>query len=1591
MTGGIVNSPEAHVRPTGTGPLSLAAFLDVAVEATQSLTQSHLKGEALGMAGIAGLIPPGRLDPQWLLGEDYIYTAPERLHGSTVNQDAPSSDLYALGILFYQILTGRRPFDAVGRAEWRHAHLAIEPRPPSAFIASLPPLIDAIVLRLLNKDPADRYISAEALYVDLAACASALNSKGSLPWFEPGASEAPFRFDKTDGLLQHSEQVRQIEAVIGRVSREGEHAMAFVSGPGGIGKTSLVHYAIKATGAASASGKSDKLQRDKPYDSVAQVLRILFNRLLSAGEDEIEGARTHLLQQLEGHGRAIVDLVPEAEAVLGPTPPLAEVSAQTALSRTQNAVCRVLELFAASARPLVLFFDDLQWADDLTLGVIGALISRAPKHLCVIGAYRDGDEITAELARLIELARSGQSPFTERVVNPLSIEDTRRAIRASLPGNVPQMDDIGEMIHRRTSGNPFFINQLLRTLLETGAIRFDPLSESWSWQPDGAKGAATPRDIASFMAEKLAGLPPETRHLVRHMACVGRTVNTDLLCALMAVEPATLRRQIRPLIDSGLLVEETADYAFVHDRVFEAAYGLSTDPQRSEVHARIADLLLAQPSSLTDDGLFDIANHIERANPEALSPDQKGVFAQALYDAATAVRQSGGIVQAKRYLSAAMRLMSETWWQASHALTFNIHVAYAEILLADAQTQAAAEVITLLLQHAQSGIEEAAARRFQAHYLTLQSDYDAAIDVALIGLKSLGISLERYPSAETIDRAYARVQQALGGRPVAALSELAPMSDPQMQSAMALLSTLISSIFTTDGLRFVHLATIVELSIRHGVTPESAYGLGWYGPMIAAMYDAYEDGYAYSQVALELVETHGYDAQRTSALTAVDQICVWKQPMSYALTQVYESISAADKAGDAGMICYARNHLISDLLVMGVPLWRVAEDLTPSLALTRKFGYRDIELLLSGQQHLVHSLMNTGHEVAPDLASHGNVAVTTRFWVNLYLGIADYWLGRFDSSVSRLAEASGLTSYLLAHIDTAWCDFFLALALAAQTEDEISRPQALQKIAPLRDKFAKWVNLNPLTFENKLFLIDAEIARLSGQDLRALSLYEHAAFAAEKAGFIHEQALAHERAGRLLFAAGIRSAAAHHTDIAADIYAQWGAAAKTSQLAQEFGAAVSRQDRPLATDDGLDMSLALRTSQALSEEILLDNLVRSLMRDMIVHAGADFGTLIMMRGGMPVVEASGTITDGKLSVKRETGQESAPVVPATILNTVKATRKAFLLADARTDFQGLHGSVTGARSILCVPIVRRGDLTGVVYLENNLAGGVFAPARIAMIELLASQAAISLENATLYAELVQENERRARSEAALLTARAELARTSQLTTLGGLAASIAHEINQPLSAIASHADASRRWLERPRPDLPNALKGVESIRAGVDRVTKIIQALRSIARQVPQTFEEMAVDPMIRHVLHLTEAEAVMSEISVTTRLGSEEYRVMGDRTQLEQVMLNLITNAVDAMVKLPAHRRKLEIESFVEEAQVTVAVRDNGPGIPAAVRDALFDPLVTTKASGMGMGLAICKSIVEAHRGVLSVESRETGAAFSFSIPVASKRPDGH
>ncbi|MDX7951852.1 ATP-binding protein [Lichenihabitans sp. Uapishka_5] len=887
--------------------------------------------------------------------------------------------------------------------------------------------------------------------------------------------------------------------------------------------------------------------------------------------------------------------------------------------------------------------------------------------------------------------------------------------------------------------------------------------------------------------------------------------------------------------------------------------------------------------------------------------------------------------------------------------------------------------IDLLLEHAPSDVERATARRLQAVMLTLRSDYDGAITAALMGLDALGIRLERGQPRMELDRAYATVKEVLGQRTIAGLSELPVMTDTRIAGAMAILSTLISSIFTPDGLRFLHMAKMVELTLIHGTTQESAYGLSWFGVMIASLYEDYEDGQAWAEVATALVERHGYDAQRTATLVALDQVSAWTRPMSYSLSRIHEAIRVGHAAGDVGMTCYARNHLVSDLLIVGERLDEIEATVTPAIAITQDLQYRDIELLLQAQRRLVRSLTGHGGVVVHD--GDEIVATSTRFWVRLYDGIGVFWDGRPSDALPLLREAADLIPLMAAHIDTAWCSFFLALAIAGAGE---GRDTSVEEILTIRERFARWAELNPGTFRNKLLLIDAEKARVSGDALQAMALYDQAADAAESSGFGHERALAHELAGRHLAGLGLAQGARRHFDLARGCYARWAAHGKADRLTTHHGLPLDASAPPAPRS--IDLALALRVSQSMSEEIVLDTLVRSLVTDLIVHAGASHGALVMFRDDQAVVEATGAVSGGAVDVQRSGAVDVGRVVPPTVFNVVTKTRKALMVADGRNEHEGPHAAdraVRATRSVLCVPLLKRSMLVGLVYLENRLTGNVFTTDRTTMIELLASQAAISLENADLYGKLVEENRRRETSEAALWAARAELGRTAQLTVLGGLAASVAHEVNQPLSAIATHADATVRWLSREVPDLDEALQGVRSMRAGVDRATEIIRGLRALARQTSPVMAEFQIGLTVRHVVTLLEAEVGVRNIELALDLEAEGAVVRGDAIQFEQVILNLVNNAVDVLAATVRRGRRIRVKTAFEHAGVRIGVTDNGPGIQPEILASIFDPLFTTKADGMGMGLAICRSIVEAHGGKLEVSSDAAGTTFSFVLAV--------
>ncbi|WP_243736863.1 AAA family ATPase [Cupriavidus sp. L7L] len=1426
----------------------------------------------------------------------------------------------------------------------------------------------------------------------------------------PPALQVPAR------LVGRAREMALLTDALGRVCLSGKSELVLVAGGAGTGKSALANafsrQAAAQTGARIAAGKSDQLQLDIPYAPVAQAILGLTLGLLDAPPATLAPQRARWLGMLAGQGRVVAELVPEAEQVLGRTAPLANVPAQQAQARALGALLATFSAFAAPGQPLVLFFDDLQWADAFTVALLEAFTVQRPGGILLIAAYRDhGQDVEQRFSWLLHANRGGALAVTRIPVRPLAPADLAELVGAALDEPPARIAALAHAVHDRTAGNPFFSYQLLRTLVDDGVLTRQACGTGWDWHAAKVDDQHYTGNVVDLMIRRFARLPRAGTGLLQQLACVGLRADAGLLARVAGVSAAQLASQLQPFVDAGLLVQAPCGYAFQHDRILESAYSMIEPHARPAEHARIARIMIEHWRGQLADHAFEICNQIERVAVRASQPlpmPQRVAFIEVLLVAGRRAWRSGAIGQALHYMDTAQALMQPDWWEAHYGLAYAANLLRCECLLAQARLDAASEGIDALLARAHDALDQAAVYRLRASLQTVRSDYEGAINAALSGLALLDVHLERAPSSQRMRDAYDAVRAALGTRPIATLASLPATDDPRIHAVMGLLSTLISSLFVRDGISFLHVAKMVELTLDHGATPESPYGLSWFGVFIASLYEAYEDGLAYGQAAMALIDHHGYEAGRIATLVAVDQVSAWTRPLSYALSHAQQAVTLGRASGDIGMACYACNHIASDLLAMGEHLCLVAEEIARGLALTRQVQYRDIELILHSQLHFVQRLRvgdeggdergegGDGVESSSwqeDAAHCGTAAqrlarsnsLPTRFWIYLYDGMAAVFLGQFAQAAHSLRQAETLIWSAPAHINVADCRLFLGIALA-----HAQAPQAAADIAAHRACFARWAALNPLTFRNKLLLVDAALAQADGDPLRALACYEQSAEAAAAAGFVHEQALAHELAGMLCARHGLHTAARQHLALARACYQRWGAEHKVTLLAAQYPQLGAPVADGTPAPPAASWELGRQAARALSSEIVMDRLVESLLSTVILHAGARYGLLVLMRDDEPMIEASGRVLDDRVTVALGSAPPTEHALPLAVLNSVLRTRQTLVLADAMVDAPSIRTRAaidSGVRSVLCLPLVRGQSLIGAVYLENNNAPGVFGANHVAELEMLAPQVAISLETARLYEQLIGENNRRVAAEIGLRDARAELARTSHLTVMGTLAASIGHEVNQPLTAIVATADASVRWLKRPQPEFGEALEGLAFIRQHALRAADIVRALRALARQAPAVLAPLSPDEVLREVLEMVRPDLDAHHVRAVTRLTAGATQVEADRVQLQQVVLNLVTNALDAMAGTPVEQRELLVASYREqEAQemVVVSVQDHGTGIAEDVLPRVFDAFFTTKDDGMGMGLAICRSIVEAHGGTLVARRRRSGGSeFMFRLPV--------
>ncbi len=1607
-------------------PMETGDFLRLAISITAALGGVHQRGLvhkdikpanilvncADGRARLTGFAIASRLprDRQALEPTEFIagtlaYMAPEQ----TGRMNRPidrRSDLYALGVTFYQMLTGALPFIAADPLEWVHCHIARKPTPPSERLKTVPTALSDIVMKLMAKTAEERHQTAASLEHDLRRCRAQWEALGRIDPLQPGERDLPDRLLLPEKLYGRERDIETLLAGFNRIAAGGAPELVLVVGEAGVGKSALVHELRRALAPPRvlfASGKFDQLKRDIPYSTVTQAFQSLVRSLLGMGEAELAKWRDALLQALGPNGRLMVDMLPEIELLIGPQPALSELPPRDAERRFRLAFRRVLGVFARPEHPLALFLDDLQWLDAATLDLLEDLLTQPDlKHLLLIGAYRD-EEVTPThpLTRRLAAIRQVGGRIQEIVLKPLGFEDVSRIVADALHSD--RVHPLARLVHEKTAGNPFFVIQFLTALAEEGLLAFDRDAARWTWDLERIRAKGFTDNLADLMLGKLRRLPLPTRAALKQLGCLGSSATIATLNLLQGGRVRALHAALWPAVRAGLLLREEGTYRFLHDRVREAAYALIADEERAEAHLAIGRRLVASTSpAAVEESVFEIVGQLNRGAALITSGEEREQLANLNLIAGRRAKSSTAYFSALKYFTAGASLLPGDAWECRRDLAFDLGLNRAECeFLTGALAEAEARLAELA-GRVTGPCELATLTRLWVDLLMTLGRSDRAVVVGLECLRHLGIAWSAHPTKDEVRDEYARLWRQLGDRPIEALLDLPSMEDPVARAKIDVLTSLVTpALFTDENLRSLVIGRMGNLSLEHGNSDASCYAYTAVGNVLALYFSDYKSGFRFAQLGLDLAERPGMERLRARVYLAFGNIAKISAPDFRTRRPIaFHAFQTAQQAGDLTYAAFSCNNLLTQLLAGGAPLADVQREAEVGLDFARGARFSLVGNLIAAQLRLIRTLRG----LTPVFGCFNDdefdeEEFERQLKAEPRLGIAAcmYWIRKLQARVLAedyaaaavaATEAGGFIWMSAAVFERADYHFYAALALIARSEtaSAAERAQYRNIVAAHHRQLEAWAETNPESFAQRAALVGAETARLDGRELDAERLYEQAIGSARANSFIHDEALANELAARFYNGRGFVTIARAYLQNSRYCYARWGADGKVRQLGETYPQFSEGERTPSSTStigaqiEQLDVATVIKVSQAVSSEIVVEKLIDTVMRMAIEQAGADRGLLILTRGAELEIAAEATVVGGAVTVRIRGEPAAGGELPESVLNYVQRTRESVIVDDAAAGSpfaDDLYFRLRRARSILCLPLLNQAKLTGVLYLENNLAPRVFAPARIAVLKLLASQAAVSLENTYLYRE-------RQRDAEALSDMVMQLEHASRLATMGQLTASIAHEVNQPIGASVTNAQAALRWLDHPTPQLGEVRQALTRITRDGMRASAVVARIRNLIKKAPQQKEQVVVNAAIQEVIEITRSEALRNSVSVLVELADDLPSIFGDRVELQQVILNLIVNSLQAMRDMKEGPRDILVTTGkTETGDVLVSVRDTGPGLAPEIRNDLFKPFHTTKATGLGLGLSICRSIVESHGGRLWASANTPrGAVFQFTLP---------
>lgn len=1602
--------------------LPVRKFLRLACAVTTAIAAMHRSGvlhraltpdrilvdERLQCAHLIGFGMASRLggdeqapadDPVEWDDASFDYLAPELGARMNVRADV-RADLYALGAIFHELLVHAPLFEAPDAAARLHAHATRRPALAHRLRPDVPMQLSRIVGRLLEKSPELRYADAAALLADLTACEELLDEHGGIPTFPLNAGSAMADWDHAMPVLGRDHELRQLQALYQCVRTGGGARTAFVHGDAGIGKSRLLRELVarlEGDGAPLvASAKCMSAGTGLPFDVMTRALRPLLQVALSSAEQEFARWRQRLREATHPVSATVAGLLPDLRPLLDLTPEdvapsLADMALVFERELVLHAMGRMIACFARPERPLVLMLDDLQWADVETLRLLDRLLAdHADAALLVLGSIRSSGP---GHPRHPSPAPSARVAPLHLDLAPIDSASTRRLIAGALGqamSDAAALADLQQLVEKWTGRNPFFIRRLLNRLLAARLLRHDPVRRAWTWDLHRIRAEPGLCDVGGLLALDLDELPGPTLSLLRTLAALGDRVAGPLLALAGGVAPEALPPAFAAAAEAGFVSADGDEWAFTHDHVREAVLASQPPAAQAALHLSIARRLMTAPPSTVP--IYLLATQANLAAPSPGPQDERRAFALVNLEAGRRAKAATAHQAALDYFRHALRWFDGD--RGEEALQAALLCGEAEFMtgaLADAEARLAG-----LADLAGDGVFGAELARLRAALYTALGRYDDALDVGLGFLRQAGFELPRRPDDAQVEAEYRLVRQWIDAHGMAALRDLPDDTDPRRRAMVDVFADLLPpALYSDQRLVDLMLLRMVRLAIANGHADASANGYVCMIQLFGARHGDFATSRAFGELALHLVNERGLSRYQARVYhTYATFVVPWTAPARSARPHFDRAFEVATRVGDHTFALYCGRNRATGMLFAGEFLADVRQSVEPALARARDAGFKLVVDALLAQRTLLSELQDGdrgdrgegGHGGSGQAVMDETMAEPVESAAPTLVDLA-YWVYRLQVGVlfgdAAMARRARLRAEACQGAGRAFAEygdlpFYGALALLAGA-DAPAPDEDAQALERHMAALAGWSTHCPENFGARWALVRAEQARRQGRGADAAALYADAVAQARRHQLTQVEALAAELAAEFHLAQGRDIEGRAYLRHALAAWQRWGATAKQRELQSRHADLLEPEATSFPTTrlHTLDVQAVLRISHALGGELVPERVVDTTMRTALESAGAEYGTLALLRGDAWLVRATARVQAGAIVVAQKPAPLSSEVLPVSVVYAVARAQQAAQFDDAREsqalaqdDYVKRHRP----RSLLCVPMMRRGQLIGVLYLENNLAPRVFTAAKAELLEVIASQAAFALENTRLYEEAVDQNLQRAAAEERLRAALTELERASRLKAMGELVASIVHEIGQPLSAIDTSASAAGRWLDRSQPEVGEALAMVRHVGLSARRAKSIIQGLRAMTRKVEPRLAEVDLGDALRECATLVGGS--LAELGVALDLADTgaSTRVMGDRVQLQQVAINLLMNGAEAMLDVPADRRRLSLSWGTEGAgRVQVVVEDRGDGISPEALGQILEPFFTTKATGMGMGLAICKSIVGAHGGTL---------AFSPALP---------